>query len=71
MIDSGTTINLFKTPNMVTNRRKVKIPMTFMTNEGSKIVDEVGEIPGSGQAKFHPDMIANVMGLNDMPKNNG
>ena len=56
---------------MVTNRRKVKIPMTFMTNEGSKIVDEVGEIPGSGQAKFHPDMIANVMGLNDTPKNNG
>ena len=40
-----------------------------MTNEGSKIVDEVGEILGSGQAKFYSEMIANVLSLNEMNKN--
>ena len=33
------------------------------------MVDEVGEIPGSGQPKLHPEMIANVLILNEMTKN--
>ena len=38
--------------------------MNFLTNAGSKIVYKVGEIPGSGQTKFYPDMMANVLSLN-------
>ena len=49
MIDSGTTINLFGNPNMITNRKKADIPMNFLTNSGPKIVDKLGEIPGAGQ----------------------
>ena len=44
MMVSGTTINLFGNPNMITNRKKSEIPMNFLTNAGSKIVDEVGEL---------------------------
>ena len=54
LMDSFTTINLFVNPNMITNRRKVDIFMSFLTNAGSKIVDEVEETPGSGRKKFHP-----------------
>ena len=40
------------------------MPMNFMTNAGSKILYEVGEISGAGQTKFHPDMLENVLSLN-------
>ena len=40
--------------------------MNFLTNEGSKIVDEVGEIPGAGQTILYPDIIANILSLNEM-----
>ena len=42
MMDSGTTINLFGNPNTITNRQKADIPMNFLTNSGSKIVDKLG-----------------------------
>ena len=58
IIDSGTTINLFGNPIRITNRQKVEIPINFLTNAGSKIVDEVGEIPGPGQTKFLLEMIS-------------
>ena len=64
MMDSGTKINWFGNPNMIPNRKEVEIPMNLLTNAGSKIVDREGEIPGRGQTKFHPYMIANVLGMN-------
>ena len=57
MMDSGTKINLFGNPNMVTNRQKAQIPMNFLTDAGSKILGGVGEILGTGQTKFHPWII--------------
>ena len=68
IMDSGTTTNLFVNLNMITNRQKVEIPMNFLTNAGSKILDEVGEIPGAVKTKFHPEMIAKVLSLNKMTK---
>ena len=53
MMDSGTTINIFVNPNIVTNRQKVEITMNFLTNSGSKMVDEVGEITVLGQRILH------------------
>ena len=70
-MDSGTKINLFRNPNMTTNIQKAEMSMNFLTNSGSKIVDEVREIPGAGQTKFHPEIIANVLSLNEMTKNTG
>ena len=64
MVYIGTTINLFVNPKMITNRQQLDIPMIFLTNAGSKIVDKVGEIPGSGQTRFHPEMIEIVLSLN-------
>ena len=43
MMDSGTKINLFGNPKIITNRQKEEIPMNFLTNSGSKMVEEVGE----------------------------
>ena len=64
MMESGTTINLFENTNIITNRLKADIPMNFLTNPGSKIVSEVGQIPGSGQKQFHPEMISNILSVN-------
>ena len=33
-------------------QKKLEIPMNFLSDAGSKIVDEVGEITGSGQKQF-------------------
>ena len=42
IMNSGNTINLFGNPNMITNKQtKTDIPMNFLANSGSKIVDEV------------------------------
>ena len=46
-MDSGTPINLFENKNMITDIQKAEMPMNFLTNEGSRIVDEVGGITGS------------------------
>ena len=48
-MDIGTTINLFGSTNMTANRLKSDMPINFMTNLGSKIVDKVGSITGAGQ----------------------
>ena len=68
IMDIGTTTTLSGNPNMIIIIREVNIPMHFMTNAGSKIVYEVGEINGSGQTKFYPDMIANVLSQNKITK---
>ena len=52
IMDSGTTTNLFGNTRMITNREKAEITVDFLINTGSKIVDEIGEIPGSGQNKI-------------------
>ena len=43
----------------------------FSDHVWSIILDGVGEIIGSGQAKFHPDMIPNVLSMNEITKNTG
>ena len=63
MMYSVITINFFVNSNMITNR-KAEIPMNFLTNARSKIVDKVRVIPVAGQENFHPDMIANVLSMN-------
>ena len=45
--------------------------MNILINSGSKTVYEVGEIPGPGQTKFHPEMIENVLGMNEITKSTG
>ena len=40
--------------------------MNFLASAGLKIVDGVVENPGAGQTKFHPEMIANVLSLNEI-----
>ena len=67
-MDSGTTINLFGNPNMITNRQRTEMPMNFMTNACLKIVYEVGEITGSVHTNFHPEMIKIILILNEMTK---
>ena len=54
-MNSGTTINLFGNPIMITKRQKYNISMYFLTNAGSKLVDEVGEIHVAGQKKSSID----------------
>ena len=66
---STTTTNLFGNPNTITNRKKLDISVNVLTNVGSRMVDEGGEIPISGPKNSHPEMIANVLILNETTKN--
>ena len=65
-MDNGTTINLFGNPKTITNRLKEEIPMNFLNNAGSKIVDKVGYIFLEEGKQFHPEMISNVPSLNEI-----
>ena len=49
MMNSGTTINIFRNEKVIANRQKVDIPVSLKSNAGSKVVDVVGENNGTGQ----------------------
>ena len=49
MMQSGTTINIFGNPNIIAKRQNLEMPMNLLTNAGSKTVEEVKEITGSGK----------------------
>ena len=68
MIDSRTKTNLFGNPNMITNRKKLETPVNLQTNRGSKILDDIREIPVTEQKIFHTEIISNILSLNEMKK---
>ena len=68
-MNSDTTKQLFGNSNIIKNRLKAEITINFLTNAGSKIVDEPEEITVVGQTKFYLEMIANILSPNEMTKN--
>ena len=46
ILDSGSTISLCKSRNLITNARKAEVKIELDTNVGSRIIDEVGDIKG-------------------------
>lgn len=68
ILDSGSTISLFKSKNLVRNIREAPNKIELDTNAGSRIVDQVGDIDGLSTVYFHENGIANIFALKDLRK---
>ena len=71
MLDTGSTIPATVTnPDLVTNIRVSKNPLTMATNAGTKTLSREADIEGFGIAMFDEDQIANIMGFAHLAKQN-
>ena len=68
ILDSGSTVSLFKSRDLLTDVRKAPVKIELDTNAGSRIVDQVGEVSGVGTVYFNKNGIANIFALKDLIK---
>jgi hypothetical protein len=69
IMDTGSMIPATVTnPDLVTNIRISKQPLTMATNTGMKILRHKMDIEGFGTAMCDKDQIANIMGFTHMAK---
>ena len=68
ILDSGSTVSLFKSRNLITNAREAEVKIELDTNVGSRIIDEVKEIKGLGTVYFNKNGIANIFSLKELVK---
>ena len=68
ILDSGSTISLFKSRDLLTDIRKAPVKIELDTNAGSRLVDQVGEVSGVGTVYFNNNGIANIFALKDLIK---
>ena len=69
IIDSGSTISLFKRNEVVDNIIEVEIKLLMETNGGNKRVTHVADKPNCGELWFDTDTIANIHGLANTVRN--
>jgi len=68
ILDSGSTTSLFKSKDLVTEKRDTKDKIQLETNGGTRIVDKEGEIKGFGKAYFNENGIVNIFTVKDLIK---
>jgi hypothetical protein len=69
MLDTGSTIPAtVANPNLVTNIRVSKQPLTMATNAGTKILRYEADIEGLGTVMHDEEQLANILGLAHMAK---
>ena len=68
MPDSGSAIDLFSNPKLVTNIRKSKQALFLPTNVGSKINKTQAKVPDYRTVWFDKDAIANIFALTNLIK---
>ena len=66
LLDTGSVPNIFSNPEMLTDIKKSKNPMTVGTNGGELLVNQEGTVPGYGQVYYNKNAIANVMSFADL-----
>jgi len=65
-LDSGSSIDTFKNPDMVTDIRPAKEPMGMSTNAGTKKMTLQGTVPDHGKVWFDDSYIANIFSFSKM-----
>ena len=66
LLDSGSTISLFKDQQFLTERKPAKRELVMETNAGNKIINTKGNIPGYGDVWYDETAISNLFSLSDM-----
>jgi hypothetical protein len=68
LLDSQSTISVFKNPNMLTNIRKSDRTLRAITNGGYQDSNMVGDFPNLGEVWYNCNSIANILSLADVRK---
>ena len=68
LLDSQSTISVFKNPQMLQNIRSSPHVLRALTNGGHQDSNMIGDFPNLGQVWYNPDSIANILSLADVRK---
>lgn len=68
LLDSQSTISVFKNPNMLTNIRPSEHVLRALTNGRHQDSNMVGDFPNLGTVWFNKESIANILSLSDVRK---
>ena len=68
IIDSGSSISLFKDKEYLKKLENAKQRLVMETNAGSKFIKHKGKIPGYGQVWYDDEAISNLFSISDMAK---
>jgi hypothetical protein len=69
LLDSDSTVSIFRNPDLLTNIRNVTKPLYLETNGGGQQTTyQMGTIANFGEVWFNPDSIANVLSLAQVRK---
>lgn len=66
ILDSRSTISLFKSKDLVTEIRDTKDKIQVETNGGTRIVDKGGQIKGFGKVYFNENCIINIFAVKEL-----
>jgi hypothetical protein len=67
LLDTGSTLKAtFMNPELVTDIRATKTPVSMTTNTGTKKIELEAAVPGFGPTWFDPTQIANIYGFSHM-----
>ena len=66
LLDSGSTISIFKDEHLVDNIRTTKNKIMLYKNVGKKIIDKEAGIPGHGSVYYDESVITNLYALKDI-----
>jgi hypothetical protein len=70
LLNTGSTLNAtFMNPELVTDIKATKTPISMTTNTRSKKINLEATVPGFGPTWFDPNQIANIYGFSHMADN--
>ena len=68
LLDSQSTISVFRNPTMLTNIRRSKRTLRALTNGGHQDSNMIGDFPNLGEVWYNSKLIANILSLADVRK---
>ena len=68
LLDSQSTISVFKNPAYLTNIRRSERTLRAITNGGHQDSNMVGDFPNLGEVWYNHNSIANILSLSDVRK---
>ena len=63
LLDSQSTISVFKNSSLLSNIRPSSRPLTVYTNGGCQVSTLLGDIPNFGEVWYNPQSLANILSL--------
>ena len=68
LLDTGSTMSVFKNKKMLLNVRKSKKVLRAYSNGGYQDSQNVGDVPGMFPVWYNPDSVLNILALCDVAK---